>query len=279
MYLLFAATPQTFTLLKTVVVLCRRVSKNRRERYFIIMEQTIMNKLTHHGFVLPSRSNRLAELGLSDSIDIFMDLAMEHAELLGVGITGFNKVNFFWVAAKTKIHFNRHVKMAEEADFTTWPQKPGKIITDRQYRITKGDEVLVTGKTEWVVINSETKAIQKMEHVFPDELVFCEDPGDTEDFERLRDFTDGEELGEYKVRQIDIDYGLHMNNVAYVRAIEGLFSSPEWESRDFRDFQIDYKKSCFEGDTLYFTKKESGGRFYIRGALGDGTTIVLAVLS
>ena len=237
------------------------------------------NKLIHENYILPSRSNRHATLSLPAAIDIFMDMAMEHAELLNVGITEFNKQTLFWVATKTKVHFNREIKMAEWVEFATWPQSPGKIKSDRQYTIKKGDELLVSGKTEWVVINSETKSIQKLEHVFPEDLIFCDEPGDTEDFLRLRDFSDGEAFGEYKVRCVDIDYGLHMNNVAYVRAIEGLFTSEDWDARGFNTFQIDYKKSCYEGDTLYFTKKEEDGRFYLRGALEDGTTIVLAVLA
>jgi len=237
------------------------------------------NRLIHENYILPSRSNRHATLSLSSAIDIFMDMAMEHAEGLNVGITEFNKKELFWVATKTKIHFNREIKMAERVEFMTWPQAPGKIKSDRQYRISKGDEILVTGKTEWVVIDTETKGIQKLDKIFPDDLIFCDDPGDTGDFERLRDFKDGEPFGEYRVRSVDIDYGLHMNNVAYVRAIEGLFSSEEWDKRKFNTFQIDYKKSCYEGDVLIFTKKEEDGRFFLRGALEDDTTIILAVLS
>ncbi len=239
----------------------------------------MLNRLTHENYILPSRSNRHATLDLASAIDIFMDMAMEHAELLNIGITEFNKKNLFWVAAKTKIHFNREVQMAEEVQFATWPQTPGKIKTDRQYQITKGEELLVCGKTEWVVINSQTKAIQKLETIYPSDFDFCMDPGDTEEYLRLRDFKDGEPFGKYKVRCVDIDYGLHMNNVAYVRAIEGLFASADWDARGFRDFQIDYKQSCYEGDVLYFTKKEDDGRVYLRGALADDTTIVLALLS
>lgn len=241
--------------------------------------KTMENKLSHFNYVLPSRSNRHAQLGLSDAIDIFMDLAMEHAELLGLGITEFNPKHLFWVAAKTKIHFNRYVNMAEQVTFSTWPQAPGKIKGNRQYQISKGDEILVSGKTEWVVISTDDHNIQKLDNIYPEELHFCEDPGDAEDFVRLKDFKDGDAFGEYKVRCVDIDYGLHMNNVAYVKVIEGLFTSKDWDARQFTDFQIDYRKSCYEGDTLYFTKKEEDGAFYLRGALEDGTTIILAVLS
>ena len=239
----------------------------------------MLNKLTHTNYILPSRSNYNAQLGLSDAIDIFMDMAMEHAELIDLGITAFNPKGLFWVAAKTKIHFNRLVNMAETVEFATWPQQPGKIKGNRQYQIKKGDDILVSGKTEWIVISTENKGIQKLDNVYPPELIFNDEPGDEEDFERLKDFKDGEAFGSYTVRCVDIDYGLHMNNVAYVRAIEGLFTSKEWDERAFSDFQIDYKVSCYEGDTLYFTKKEENGALYIRGALSDDTTIVLAKLS
>ena len=237
------------------------------------------NKLIKTDYILPSRSNWQAELSLSDSIDIFMDMAMEHAELLGLGITAFSPQNLFWVAAKTRIHFNRHIRMAETVSFMTWPQAPGKIKGDRQYALYGGDELLAYGKTEWVVIRTVDKSIQKLDGIYPEALHFCEDAGDTTEYERLRDFKDGEAFGEYKVRCVDIDYGLHMNNVAYVRAIEGLYTSKQWEEEDFCDFQIDYKKSCYEGDTLYFTRRKENGATYLRGALADGTTIVLCKLS
>ena len=239
----------------------------------------MLNKLSHINYILPSRSDYNAELGLSDAIDIFMDMAMEHAELLGLGITEFNPKGLFWVATKTKVHFNRPVKMAEVVSFSTWPETPGKLKGNRQYQIQSGKETLVYGKTEWIVISTETKNFQKLDNIYPKELIFNTEPGDTEEFERLKDFKDGEEFGTYTVRCVDIDYGLHMNNVAYVRAIQGLFSSKEWDERAFNDFQIDYKVSCYEGDTLYFTKKEENGAVYLRGALSDDTTIVLAKLS
>ncbi|MBQ6637985.1 MAG: hypothetical protein IJH82_04950 [Lachnospiraceae bacterium] len=239
----------------------------------------MQNKLTKTDFVLPSRSNYNAELSLPDSIDIFMDMAMEHAELLGLGITAFSPQNLFWVAAKTKVHFNRRIKMAEKISFHTWPQTPGKAKANRQYLVTKDDEILAYGKTEWVVINTESKAIQKMEKIYSPDFVFDDTPGDEEDFERIRDFKDGTPMGEYTVRCIDIDYGLHMNNVAYVRTIVGLFTMEEWDRRHFSDFQIDYRVSCYEGDKLLLTGKEENGALYIRGALEDGSTIFLAKLS
>ena len=54
-------------------------------------ETNMKNKLIHENYILPSRSNRHATLSLAAAIDIFMDMAMEHAELLNVGITEFNK--------------------------------------------------------------------------------------------------------------------------------------------------------------------------------------------
>ena len=246
----------------------------KRKRVF-----EMQNKLTKTDFILPSRSDYNAELSLPDAIDIFMDMAMEHAELLDLGITAFNPKHLFWVATKTRVHFNRHIKMAEKVSFSTWPETPGKAKTNRQYQITKGDEILATGKTEWVVINTESRAIQKMDTIYPADFPFNDEPGDTGEFERIRDFSDGEKLGEYTVRSIDIDYGLHMNNVAYVRTIVGLFTMEEWNKRDFSDFQIDYRVSCYEGDTLILTGKEENGSFYIKGALAGGDTIFLSKLS
>ena len=237
------------------------------------------NKLTKEELILPSRCDYKAEIGLAATVDMFLDMAMEHAEELNVGITEYSKKNLFWVATKTKVHFNRPVKMAEKVTMESWPEVPGRAKSVRQYRIKNKDEVCVMGKTEWIIIDTVNKSMQKLENVFPEGFEFYEDNDYPEDFERLRDFTDGELLGEYKVRSIDIDYGLHMNNVAYIRAITGLFSSKELDERKFKDFQIDYKVSCFEGDILKVSYKVENGAMYLKGEVSEGKAVFLAKLS
>ena len=53
--------------------------------------------------VLPSLCDYSANLSISSVASLFMDMAMYHAETLGIGFTGFNERGLFWVAVKTRI--------------------------------------------------------------------------------------------------------------------------------------------------------------------------------
>lgn len=227
--------------------------------------------------VLPSTCNCDAKMKLSGLLDIFMDAAMMHAEDVGVGISDFRPIGKFWVAVKTRIRFNRPVNMAEKVTVKTWPEKPGKIACVRYYDMRKNDEILAVGKTDWVIIDTETKRIQRTEGIYPPDLVFSEECADDAPFRRLKDDCADEFFGKYTVRSVDIDYGNHMNNVAYVRAIEGLFSTNEWRDREYCGIEIQYKSSCYEKDEISFYKKETPEGTVIK-AENNGECVMTAVL-
>lgn len=228
--------------------------------------------------VMPSGCNINAELKISAIVDLFMDMSMNHAEEIGVGISGFGAQNLFWVATKTHIRINRRPRMAQNIKVATWPEKPGLVKCNRDYELICDQETCVVGKTEWVIVDIDTKKPKKTDNTYPQGLDFLQRVAIEEPFERIKDDFDGEVIGSYKVRSIDIDYGRHMNNVAYVRALEGLFSSEEIDMMNISDFEIHYKKSCFEGDMITFVMKREGEKRLIKGILDDASVAVVAVI-
>ena len=69
---------------------------------------------------------------------------------------------------------------------------------------------------------------------------------------------DWEVLGTYHVLSTDIDIGGHMNNCAYIRALQSFFTTEEWTAIRPSVFEIHYRKPSFEQETLLFRqmKKE-----------------------
>ena len=66
-----------------------------------------------------------------------------------------------------------------------------------------------------------------------------------------------------------------MNNVAYVRALAGAFSTKEWDAMDVRELEVHFKASCYEGDTLVMQRRERGGFTEVRMSV-EGKTVILA---
>ncbi|MCR4647926.1 MAG: hypothetical protein K5776_02495 [Lachnospiraceae bacterium] len=228
--------------------------------------------------VLPGLCDYRACLSVSECARLFMDIASYHAETLGIGYTGFEERGLFWVAVKTRIEMKRRVKMAEMLYIDTWPEEESGFKCNRDYEINDGKDVVVTGKTEWAIIESSSHKPQKAKDVYPSDIIFPDRFASPEPFAKLKGDFEGRLLGTYKVRSVDTDYGRHMNNVVYIKVIEGLFSCEELDSLDFMEFEIHYKNPCFEGETITFYGEDRDGYLEIKAVNDEGKIIVLARL-
>lgn len=226
--------------------------------------------------ILPSMCDATAKLGVPNAFALFMDLATEHAETLGIGMNGLMKQGLFWLTVRTRIRFIDRPALTETVTLRTWPEKPERSRCNRDYAILRGDRIIVAGKTEWMIMNLKTNRLHPVDGVFPADLEILEDKVLPEPFARMTDDFDGaDSLGSYTVRSTDIDLGGHMNNAAYVRAIAGAFSSKEWQAMDIREMEVAFRSPCFEGDTLEIQRRANDAGTDVRLSR-DGKTIVLA---
>lgn len=226
--------------------------------------------------ILPSMCDATARLGVPNAFALFMDLATEHAEALGIGMNGLMKRDLFWLTVRTRIRFIDRPALTETVTLRTWPEKAERSRCNRDYAILRGDQIIVAGKTEWMIMNLKTNRLHPVDGVFPADLEILEDKVLPEPFARVTDDFDGaDSLGAYTVRSTDIDLGGHMNNAAYVRAIAGAFSSKDWQAMNIREMEVAFRSPCFEGDTLEIQRRTTDAGTDVRLSR-DGKTIVLA---
>lgn len=236
------------------------------------------SKLTKELTVQASQCDSTSRLGVPQTFQLCMDLAGEHAEALGNGITSMLQRGLFWVAVKTKLRLLRRPALLDNVTASTWPEPPGRMREDRDYLVTAGGETLVAGKTEWTILDRNSGGLHSpREGIYPDGLDFCAEQCCPEPYHRFRgEFTDAP-FAEYTVCSTDIDMGGHMNNAAYVRMIAGLFPVTEWNAMDVKELEVHYRASCYEGDTLLLCRRRAeDGALELRAALPNETVIMLA---
>ncbi|MBR5329436.1 MAG: hypothetical protein IKV45_04440 [Firmicutes bacterium] len=193
-------------------------------------------------------------------VSLFMDAATEHSEEMGIGKEAMDKTGLFWIAVRTKVTLHRLPKRMDEVTVTTWPEAPGRIRCNRYYTISEQGETLVEGKNEWAIIDLKSGRPQKLSTLYPEGLehlpdVVCEEP-----FTRFSDdFSEAEEVATYRVRSTDIDFGQHMNNVAYIRALFGTFTCKELDEMNMDGLEVMYKAQSYEGDVLTIRRREGEG--------------------
>ena len=235
-----------------------------------IFEQNIL--------IPPSACDYSGRLGYAGAFAVLMDLATEHAEHLGIGLAAMKAKNRFWVTVRTKIIFHERPAVSEAVRLITWPEKPGAVRCNRSYEIRRGDKLLIAGRTEWAVMNTEANAIAPAADLFPADLDYVSGSSVSEPFVRIPARFDGTEpFASYTVRSTDIDLGGHMNNAAYPRALFGAFSAKELEAMQARSIDLIFRAPCYEGEKLDFYKKEGEGLADLRIARGDETVLLARI--
>lgn len=228
----------------------------------------------------PSFCDHKSALSIPSAFDLFMDMAAEHAEGIGVGAGFMMQQGMFWLTAKTRIHMYKRAYMMQDIILETWPLKPRGVQEIRDYRIKDSEGNLIAeGKTQWAMMNMKTGGLVKFDEFFPSGIDFVEESVLDEPFARIsEDISDCAEFSSYSIRSVDIDLGGHMNNVAYVRALFGAFDSKELDEMKIRDCEICYKHSCYEGDKLTFYKRKTGSGLEIVVKNSGGETAIMALL-
>ena len=207
-----------------------------------------------------------------------MDMATEHSELLNYGWRELTPRGLFWVTTKYRVHINRRPEQGEQIELTTWPEKPNRIRGIRNYKFTQGDEKLIEIISEWAMLDRNAGKMYLLDNLYDPSFVFWDEKQLTDGFHRFTADFSGEPFAEYTVRSIDIDFEGHMNNVAYIRALFGLFSRAELEKMAPTEIEVYFKASCYEGDRLLWRKQETEAGIELCASLEDGTDIFFARL-
>ena len=228
--------------------------------------------------ILPSVTDSSGKLSIPDCFSLFMDAAAVHAPMLKCGTEDLARQGLFWLTVRSKIKIFRRPRMMEEVVVSTWPEESKETRCNRDYSITQNGETLVLGKTLWAVLNTKTNRLHKVDVLYPEGFQAIDDLAIPEPFTAFDKDFQGEEFATYTVRPTDIDFGGHMNNIAYIRAIAGLFPAKEWQEKKISEMEVHYKSPCFEGNVLTFHKKQVGEYLHLCAYLPDGKIVVYAAI-
>ncbi len=239
------------------------------------------HKLERDFSVLTSTCDAQGKLSIRSVFDIFMDMAAEHAALLGVGYYSMLERRCFWVAVRTRVKIYERPQLGSHITAVTWPGKPGRAKSDRFYRLLMEDRVLAEGRTEWAVQDIDTGAVRRIDsYGYPMDLQHSEERVCGDPFLRFKgmDILPEDLAAHYTVQSSDIDVGHHMNNVAYIRMLLGTLSTKDLEKMEITEVEISYRQACYEGEELRIFRKTLGRDMFYQVVKPDGETAVQAVI-
>ena len=169
-----------------------------------------MQQVFERDFMIPpSACDASGCLSYPGAFAVFMDLATEHAERLGVGLSAMRKKNRFWLTVKTKIVYSERPAISERVRLLTWPEKPGPLRFNRSYALRRGDTLLLAGRTEWAVLDTATGSLAPSADIMPEGMVYERASALAESYARIPPRFEGEPFASCRVRSTDIPRRAH----------------------------------------------------------------------
>lgn len=215
-------------------------------------------RLSYETDIRSSQCDYSGRLGVAQCFDLFMDLATQHADALGIGRKRLDPEGLAWVITKSIVKVYRMPEMSERVEAATWPAQPSGVHCDRYYTLKDAaGKLLACGKTEWVNMDLNTGRLSPVARLFSEDTEFCTECPVPENFTRIKGEFPAEPFASHPVRTGDLDVNRHVNNTKYVYALLDCFDTAELKARPVKAMEVLYKNQAREGDTLEFFRRTS----------------------
>ncbi len=205
-------------------------------------------------------------------LDLFQELAISHAEELGIGRASMLEKNVVWVVVRAKLEVVREPKFGSVVTVRTWPHSLSRFsfIRDFSMRDEEGN-LLVKATQEWVLMDFETRRFASAKdayhgaHDFDEARAFEIKPRKISDVD-----TGMPDEPTYTVTPsfTDIDVNGHVNNTVYANyVVNALNPGPDGA---IKTFQIDYRHEALPGVPLDLYLSENEGRIVAKALNPEG---------
>ena len=211
--------------------------------------------------ILPSVCDASGRLSYPGAFECFMDIATQHADVLGVGLRDLSPKNLYWLTVKTKIAFLRRPEMGEYFDMHTWAYKFSGIFGQRNFLMeTPEHETLAYADSRWFYFDSENG---KPTRIDPEESEgYGTEPPYEMDYSVSRKVAYPDDLEKKDTIYVNpslLDSNQHLNNGQYVRLAVGYLPL----DFDTAEFRAEYRNAAHYGDEMTVYTKEIENRFYV----------------
>ena len=195
----------------------------------------------------------------SGVLDFFQDIAGIHAATLGLGANDILENHLLWILVYTEFDVLKELpKFADVINIETWPKEGTKLELPREYVIKDvNDDVIIKGVSNWVVVNSETKRVQRASDVvFPDEFYPYTNYPDKVKRKVGLGYGEFDSSYEYKVLFSDLDHNGHMNNAKYLDMVYNMQVYPG--NKEYKHVEIEFVHEAKLGEVVTIKHYKEG---------------------
>jgi acyl-ACP thioesterase len=194
------------------------------------------------------RSDRLT---LASTFEFFQEVAISHAESLGVGREALARTSQGWILSRISVFLERRPQWGETVTVRSWPRGWDRLFAVRDYDIRDAsDTPVVRGRSNWLILDIEKRRPLRPQAVM-ESLPLNEGvdalPGGAGALDTRNNLDKSEER---RARYSDIDYNGHVNNARYIQWIQDVTDPEILEKAGQMRLDINYLREIKNGETI-----------------------------
>ena len=206
------------------------------------------------------RNNNLRILTL---LNIFQDMADNHAKEMGLGIEYVLSKGLAWVGSNYVLNISRLPKVHEKIKIETWPSEEKRIGAIRDFEVFgENGQSIIQATSQWILIDYRKKRPVSLKENLPEYEVLPVHALQT-DFPKIPEIERVDEEAKFRVRFDDIDMNRHVNNAVYLlwacESVESEFRL----THNPKHIEVSFKKEGYMGEKIkVFTQIEGLHTFH-----------------
>ncbi len=213
---------------------------------------------THKYFLTAGECNAEKEMSVSLLAQRVIEVATEHANILGVGYADLVKENHGWVLSRLTIEMSRFPALNEEYSLTTWIEGFNRLYSERNMEVKDGNGITIGYiRSIWVAIDFDTRKPVDLSTISWLAETISDRPCPIEKQGRMRPLGEADMTFEHRFRYCDIDFNRHVNSVKYIDAILNCWDLDFHDTNSIARFEIMYQREALFGNTVQIAIKQS----------------------
>jgi acyl-ACP thioesterase len=205
-------------------------------------------------------ADNLGRAGIVPLFDYFQDIAWCHYSRVEAALGQFLTKSQIWAMTRVEIHIERPALWKEEVELETWSRGIEKLTAYRDFfiRDTKGNQI-GAGTSTWVVLDLETKKIQRLNDIAEKWPSQVEKSGINKNADKVLPPENPVYSGAFNVNYSDMDVNQHVNSGRYIQWIIDDFGREFLEKNTLGAIKVNFADEAMPGDEIVAGRQDKGG--------------------
>ncbi len=199
------------------------------------------------------------EMPVTLAAERVIEMATNHADLLGVGYEAMIQQNQAWVLSRLSIEMMRYPAVNQGYRLTTWVSSFNRRFSERDFEFSSLDgRQLGYARTMWAAIDLSSRGVGELDIVTRLGEVIVDRPCPIAAIPRLGAVADDGRRSGYKFTYRDIDFNRHVNSVAYIRLLLDAWSLEHHDRYRVKRIDTAYIHEAHYGDSVDLLVTDDG---------------------